>query len=147
MVFMNTKHTPLWRSTVRTLCSPYSHPYVEALFIPLWKQLTDRLTAARRALEVLKLAWRLTPSLLEQRKLRRYTTRDDCAMQHGHELCNHLQERKLKCKNSALCLTLVSFSNLSIICSKAVFPCCWTELFQGNTRFNFKCSSILNCYT
>ena len=28
-------------------------------------------------------------------------------MQHGHELCNHLQARKLKCKNSALSVTVI----------------------------------------
>jgi len=32
-------------------------------------------------------------------------------MQHGHEFCNHLQERKLKCKNSALSVTCVLFGS------------------------------------
>jgi len=50
-------------------------------------------------------AGRLKPISTEQRELWRYTTRIDCVMQHDHELCNHFQERKLKCKNSALSVT------------------------------------------
>jgi len=115
---MRTYLINLWCSRIQN-----THPYGEALLEPFvllihtlmvkhWllpcgnNSQTDWLPA-RRTLEVLKLAGRLTPSLLEQRKLWRYTTRDDCVMQHGHELCNHLQERKLKCKNSALSVTHV----------------------------------------
>ena len=97
---MNTKHTPLWWSTC------YSP--VES---------TRRATDCQRVAHSSKLAdeWRWTieagrpkwseTSQVKQRRLWRYTTRDDCVMQHSRELCNHLQERKLKCKNSALSIT------------------------------------------
>ena len=107
--------THLWWRTVGALFSPYSHPYVEALLepfvllihnlmvkhwlFPLWKQLADHLTASERR-TTSRLAGRRWTT--EQRRLWRYTTRDDCVMQRGHDLCNHLQERKLKLNNSAL---------------------------------------------
>ena len=70
---MNTKHAPLWWIIVRTLCSPYSHPYGEVLFVPLWKQLTDRLTASETRTRITEASWttevrRLTPRLTWTKK-------------------------------------------------------------------------------
>jgi len=47
-------------------------------------------------------------------------------MQHGHELCNHLQERKLKCKNSALGVTVDN--------KHLIVAACWFSLSLYNIK-------------
>jgi len=119
--YLALKSTPLWWSTgdlpcgnnlQRSTAASETHTQVEASWTN-WRWTT-------------KHEWNHAN---EQRRLWRYTTRDDCVMQRGHELCNHLPERKLKYKKSALSVTtLLSKYHININWTQSHVPSVNTQL-------------------